>query len=242
MNNNIDKLNSILKICKINEKEKDEILSIIMPIFMHEEFQKRMTNSFMHHGTTTLGEHILYDTVLTYKLSKKYIRRHPNKKYNLEYALKISMMHDLYTIQYQNSGIIIKKFFHKHGFTHPVEAVINAGTWFKEEFNDNKKRDVLIDSIVHHMYPLPVISFYETNTNEFELKNFNLIKDLDVNIKLALINSCKRHKLGQISFARSKYKEGKIMSRADKLSSLKQIKTFSDFIALFTGVNNSLNK
>ena len=54
----------------LNEKSKGELMSIIRPIFNHPEFQKRMKAPFFHHGEISLGEHILEDTILTYKYIK----------------------------------------------------------------------------------------------------------------------------------------------------------------------------
>ena len=80
--------------------EKNELFNIIYPIFMHSEFQRRMESEFMHHGTVTLGEHILKDTVLTYILCKKYMVK-KKRKINIIAAIKISMLHDLYTYPWQ---------------------------------------------------------------------------------------------------------------------------------------------
>ena len=65
-------LNNILNKFKLSEEEKKEFLEIAIPIVKHEEFQKRMNSDiFPHHAKVSLGEHILSDAILTYKLAKK---------------------------------------------------------------------------------------------------------------------------------------------------------------------------
>lgn len=61
-------------------KEQEEFLNITKKIIMHEEFEKRCTEEFYHHGSTTLGEHIIKDTILTYRMIKIYKLKHPLKK------------------------------------------------------------------------------------------------------------------------------------------------------------------
>ena len=220
---------------KYNLTKQDEttIYRSIKPILFHKEFIKRLDKEFYHHGTTTLGEHILEDTIITYKLAK-------NKDINLDLALKISMMHDLYTTPWQNNPINKQNTFHRHGFSHPIDAAINSMVWFKKEFKNPRKAEILIDGIVHHMYPLPVTAFYTSNTNELELDNFDLIKKIDKrNIKI-LIDSSNRNKIGKVSLSRSKYKEGRIMSKADKKVTLKQLTNVNDYASLVTGYNKSI--
>ena len=76
---------------------------------------------------------------------------------NLKIAIYIAMFHDLYEEPWQNNikskG---KKFKNLHGFTHPIEAVVNAITWFPNIFQDEEESLMIIDGIIHHMYPLPV--------------------------------------------------------------------------------------
>ena len=57
---------------KLNTVEKEKLFKIMYPILNHLEFKRRMTKEFMHHGTITLGEHIIKDTIKTYLLCKKY--------------------------------------------------------------------------------------------------------------------------------------------------------------------------
>ena len=42
----------------------------------------------------------------------------------------------------------------KHGFVHPIEAVVNAITWFPQYFKTKEKTVIIIDGIIHHMFPL----------------------------------------------------------------------------------------
>ena len=241
MSENEKKLFNILKKYNFDQEEKNKLLDIIYPIFNHEEFQRRMTIEFLHHGDITLGEHIIEDAVLTYVLSKKYEKK--NKKINIILAVRIAMLHDLYTLPWQNNEKAkTKKFFTKHGFRHPIEAAINAINWYPELFKDPEEAQILIDGIVHHMYPLPVISFKNSYENTIELKNFELLESISLEYKLMLIKSSNRAKIGNISISRSLYIEGRIMAQADKKVSMRQIKNFSSATALVTGHNRSLKK
>lgn len=216
---------------KFSDDEKTEILDIIENIYKHSEFQKRMSNNFLHHGNITLGEHILEDTLKTYMLSKKYKN---NNRFDLSIALKISMLHDLYTLPWQNNDLNkANHFLHYHGFRHPVEAVINAINWFPEIFIDNITSKKIIDGIIHHMYPLPVSKIKSFDSNEIELKNYELVNNLSNMHKEIILWSCKR-------FRRSKYTEGRIVSKADKLVSIHQIRNLESAKALITGKNNKI--
>ena len=209
----------------LNNEEKEEILKIILPIFEYEEFQRRMGNEFLHHSDITLGTHILEDTILTYKLAKK---RFKKCDINISLALKIAMIHDLYTNPWQNSDVKIKGFFNKHGFRHPLEAIVNAIKWYPSLFESDSESEIIIDGVLHHMYPLPV-RVLDTDI------------DLDEKYKNMILKSL-RHKIGPVSFSRSKYIEGRIMSKADKKVSIREIKNFSSAKALVTGKNKSLKK
>ena len=50
----------------LNKEEIEDINRIIYPIFIHQEFQKRMGKEFLHHSDITLGEHIIEDAIVTY--------------------------------------------------------------------------------------------------------------------------------------------------------------------------------
>ena len=230
-------MNRIFDKYNLNLYDKEYLIKIITPIIESPMFQKRMTNEFLHHGNITLGEHILEDTVVTYLLAKK------NKNINIDLAVKIAMMHDLYTIPWQNNrDAHVKCFFNKHGFRHPIEAAINSITWYPNFFKNDSDAKIIIDGIIHHMFPLPVRSFTKENIKKIELKNIDSFNSLDDIYQQMIIDSLKRGKIGGLSFSRSKYKEGRIMSLADRKVSLKQIKNFSSFIALLTGHNKSLKK
>ena len=234
---NEDKLLNIVNKYIGNDESKKEFLDIAIPIVEHTEFQKRMSNSFLHHSDITLGEHIIEDAVVTYCLCKK-----KKKKVNLTLAVKIALFHDLYTIPWQNNkkNTKVKKFSNKHGFRHPIEAVINAYTWYPNEFENIKNAEIIIDGIIHHMYPLPVTRLKSKPYNYYELKNYNQFENLPANIKLLIYKSCNRGKLFKVSFCKSKFYEGKMMSKADKKVSFHQIKNVSSASALVTGHNNSL--
>ncbi len=148
------------------------------------------------------------------------------------------MLHDLYTLPWQNNREAkVKQFFDKHGFRHPIEAVINSITWYPEIFN-NSDSVIIIDGILHHMFPLPV----KYLNNKTELKNRELYNNLDNKYKEIINNSLKRKKIGPISFTRSKYMEGRIMAKADRKVSRKQIRDFSSAKALITGHNKKIEK
>lgn len=220
----------------LNKSETRELFKYIYNIMFHKEFLKRTSNNFLHHGNTTLGEHILEDTIIAYKLSKN-----SKNKVNKELTVKISMMHDLYCEPWQNNKTSTK-FKHAHGFRHPVEAAINSMVWFKEEFDNPVKAEILLEGIVHHMYPLPVMSFRNTKDNIFELRNFDLLKEIPIrNIKL-LEKVCDNHFFNNFSFRRSKYIEGRVMSKADKKASLNQFNNMSSVLALVTGKNKTIEE
>lgn len=239
---NLKKLNSIVESSGLSKKSQIEFLNIIMPIFNHDEFQKRMSKDFPHHGNTPLGIHILKDAMLTYVMAKKHKKKNINGDFSVEVAVKIAMMHDLYELPWQNNPLSkAKKIKNKHGFRHPIEAAINAIKWFPDEFKDETISKKIIDGIIHHMWPLPVVSFEDSEKNELELKNFDKLKDIS-KIHLDIINwSTTRGKVGGFSVSKSLYKEGKIMSKADKKSSIKQFDNFSDFTALLSGNNRRLD-
>ena len=233
------KLNNLIDKYNLDGDNKIEFLSIIMPIVSHSEFQRRMTNEFLHHSNITLGEHIIEDAIVTYLLCKN-----TKKNININLAVKIAMFHDLYTIPWQNNkkNTKVKKVSNKHGFRHPIEAVVNAYSWYPDEFNNEKDAEIIIDGIIHHMYPLPVVRVKESNYNSIELRNYEEFKKLPNNIKNLIIKSSNRRKLFKLSFCKSKYNEGRIMSKSDKKVSFHQIKNVSSATALVTGKNKSLKK
>ena len=234
----MEALNKIFNKYYIKTTDRMIIYGIIKDIYNHEEFKKRLTDDFLHHGNTTLGEHILEDTIITYLL----LKRRRDKRINMEYALKIAMMHDLYTLSWQNNSKNTKFFFNKHGFVHPIEAAINSMVWFPDEFNEEKKARILIDGIVHHMFPFPVRAISTYKDNNLEINNYNFIKYISKRNLIILKKSSNRKKIKQISITKSIYLEGNIMSKADKISTIKQLDCIGDCIALVTGKNKRLIK
>lgn len=219
---------TLFKRYKLTNNEQEELLAIIINIYVHDEFQRRLTNEFPHHGKTTLGEHILKVTIVTYK----HLKKRPKKKAKLDIAVKIAMLHDLYTLPWQDSPIKDKRFINKHGFRHPIEAVVNSSIWFPELFEKEEEAKMIIDGIIHHMYPFPSIKYIDSLDNLMELRNFELVENINENIKKLIINSSKRGRLKSISFKPSKYSEGKIVCYADTIASLADFKKLNDVKAL----------
>ena len=92
------------------------------------------------------------------------------------------------------------------------------------------------------MYPLPVLSYKDYKTNELELHNYKLTKKISKKHKKMIIESSSRKKIGDLSLARSKFLEGRVMARADKIASTKQLECMQDATALITGKNKRLIK
>lgn len=225
-------LNKIWNKYNFNDSEKRDFLAIVSPIFCHEEFKKRLDNTlYPHHDTTSLGEHILSDAAVTYKLCDK-------SKNTAKYlAVIIAMFHDLYEVPWQNARIIKNDFFNKHGFTHPIEGAINAATWYSEYFTSDKKSEIIIDGVLHHMFPFPVRALNGDNT---ELNNQSKMAELPINIRNIIISSSLRSKIGKISLSRSKYSEGRIVSKADKIVSFSKDFSITGVITCFTGINKNI--
>lgn len=231
MKDNLKILDNIMDSYKLNNTEKEELLSMIINIFEHEEFQKRMTDKFLHHSNITLGYHILQTTTITYILCKKALKN--KKDIDINLALNIAMMHDLYTVQWRKNKIgKAKRFSNLHGFRHPIESVVNSFNWYPDLFRNNEKSYELIDGIIHHMYPLPVRRIDNSIYNELELKNFALLKNIDRKYIDEMIKSCYRGKIGLYSFAMPYSIEGKIVSSADKRA------TFNNY----NGIANKIKK
>lgn len=236
LKNNINTVNEIMDKYDLPNEDKTKLWGIIYPIFTHEEFQRRMNAlEFAHHADISLGYHILSDAVVTYLIAKK--KKLPEE--NLEIAVTIAMFHDLYEIPWQNSGIIKSRMTNRHGFTHPIEGAVNASVWYPMYFENEKKSEIIIDGIIHHMYPFPVRALDGTPA---ELNNEQKFEKLDPSIKNLIISSSMRSKIGHISLCRSKYQEGRIMSAADKYVSIfKDLKNFEALKACITGINTNLD-
>jgi len=241
MEDDNNEVNKILKIYELTNRDQMKFLKIIDPIYKNDEFQKRMTSEFFHHGNVTLGMHIIEDAVVTYLMSKDYLKTHNDLNFDINLAVTIAMLHDLYTIPWQNNDMAkTYKFFNKHGFRHPIEAVINASCWFPQLFEDLNDAKKIVDGIIHHMYPLPVLVYKDSEKNILELKNFELLDRVPIHVKRIMIKTTKRGKIGRISISRSSYMEGRIMAKADKYVSTRQIKNLSSATALLTGYNKNL--
>ena len=90
------------------------------------------------------------------------------------------------------------------------------------------------------MFPLPVVRIKSFKSNRYELKNYDLLDKVPDYVKDMILKSTNRFHLFNYSFCRSKYKEGRVLSFADKKVSLKQIKNVSSASALVTGKNKSI--
>lgn len=222
-------IDSIMTRYNLNIEEKEELTSLIYHIIKHKEFKRRMTDEFYHHGKTTLGEHILEDTIITYIICKKKQRK--GKKIDLLLAISISLMHDLYTEAWQNNPNKPKKFSNYHGFRHPIEAVINAISWYPEVFNESTNQYALIDGIIHHMYPFPTVCLKDIKENTLGLRNFESLKNIDQKYLDMIILSTKRFHLGTYSLAKAITLEGRIVSKADKIATSRDFDSFQSVIA-----------
>ena len=80
--------------------------------------------------------------------------------------------------------------------------------------------------------------------NLLELNNYCSIKKLDGNIKNYLIYTSNKYRLGNICFCRSSFREGRIVSIADKIVSFRNFKNvnFQGLQSLITGKNKNLKK
>lgn len=213
--------------------EQEDFTKIVRPIISHPEFEKRCTDNFPHHGNTTLGEHILKDAMITYRLANIYKSKHPNVDISTETAVVIALFHDLYTNPWQNVDND-NPLYEKHGFMHPIEAVINAYEWYPEYFKDKEVSKKIIDGVLHHMYPFPVRKINdEIEINEKKITDF---KFYDI-----LVHSTKS-KRENLCFKKATFIEGKLVSKADKLVTVKEIKNISSLVALVTAKNKSIIK
>lgn len=213
--------------------EQEDFTKIVRPIISHPEFEKRCTDNFPHHGNTTLGEHILKDAMIIYRLANIYKSKHPNMDISTETAVVIPLFHDLYTNPWQNVDND-NPLYEKHGFMHPIEAVINAYDWYPEYFKDKEVSKKIIDGVLHHMYPFPVRKINdEIEINEKKITDF---KFYDV-----LVHSTKS-KRENLCFKKATFIEGKLVSKADKLVTVKEIKNISSLVALVTAKNKSIIK
>jgi len=237
MESNLKTLNYIMDRYNLTKEEKRELFNLIKDIFYHDEFQKRMTDEYKHHNKLILGYHLLEDTVVTYIFSKKYIK---DDNFDLNIALNISMLHDLYTSPWQNKKKSLN-FWNQHAFRHPIESVINSTIWYPELFESKKDAEKIIDGIVHHMYPIPVLSFNNDIENNLELKNFQKIHLVNKSNLILLQNSSNIGKVGNLSLKKSSFKEGRVVALVDKYVSLNNF-DINSLSALITGYNKNLDE
>ena len=81
---------------KLDSSDTRKLWKIIEPIATHEEFIKRSTDPYFHHDIKTLGDHILCDAIVTYKLANKLRKDKKDlKPININLAVIIAMFHDL---------------------------------------------------------------------------------------------------------------------------------------------------
>ena len=227
---------------KLSGYNSKKLWNIIRPICYHKEFIKRCKDPFWHHDLKTTGDHIICDAIVTYKMIIKLKKK--NKKFtfiNLKIAIYIAMFHDLYEEPWQNNfKFKEKKLKNKHGFIHPIEATVNAITWFPKMFNDEHDALMIIDGIIHHMYPFPVRAIDDA---PLELNNQEKYDNLAEKYKSIIKTSTLFGKMGPFSLRKSFYLEGRIMSKADKIVAIrKDIHNLNGYMALLTGKNKKLEK
>lgn len=234
-----DRIKEYAKKMNFTSEELDNYFEIIFPIIMHDEFQRRLTKDFPHHDDITLGEHILMVSLKTYQIALKY-NKNPNfGTIDIKTSILIALFHDYYTLPWQNNpNNIAENFYNKHGFVHPVEAVINSTNLYPEYFIDPVISKKIVDGVLHHMYPFPVRSI---DGSDMELNNEYLYQKMPIDIKNNMIMSTSKGKMGKYSFALTKYKEGQIVNIADKIVSAGlDLKNFNSLCALVTGHNKNL--
>lgn len=224
---------------KLNNYKSKKLWSIIRPICYHKEFLKRLQTPFWHHDIKTLGEHIICDAIVTYKIIDK-VNKKNKKAINIYLAVIIAMFHDLYEKPWQNNlELPRRKFKNNHGFTHPIEAITNAITWFPNYFIEDKDTLIIIDGVIHHMFPFPV----RIIDNDLELNNQEKYEKLDDKYKKIIKLSTNIGKVGIFSIRKSFYIEGRIMSKADKIVAIrKDLKSIDGYISFLTGKNKKLLK
>ena len=140
-NENYD--NIIIGDSMIKKKQKlhAEFYSIINPILLSEEFQKRKT--YLHHGKISVYDHSLKVSFLSYKIAKIL---------HLDYksAAIAGLLHDFFESPWQEDKEK-HKFFEQHGFTHAQNALENTRRYFPEYLNPK-----IENAILRHMFPLNI--------------------------------------------------------------------------------------
>lgn len=169
------------------------------------------------------------------------------KQVDLNTTLTIAMFHDLYTLPWQNSPIKDKNFPNKHGFRHPIEAIINSYVWFPDAYKDEEQARKIIDGIAHHMFPLPVTKWQNPNNdnpNPLELRNIDLLPQVEEPVIELLNYTTSRGIIGEFSLGPANTGEGRIVCIADTIGSIKDIPItdWNSLTALVTGRNKRLER
>lgn len=218
--------------------EQKEFYKIAKPIIHHKEFVKRCSKDFPHHGSTSLGEHIIKDAIKTYVLAKEYNKTHFFRKADIKIAVLIALFHDLYTKPWQNSDEKTSVFNNDtHRMTHPIEAVLNSYNWFPKYFKNEKNAEIIINGIIHHMYPYPVKKVENKNIKINNQKLLKKFKYYDY-----LIQTTKNITKLKIDIRPPKSIEGKLLLKADKLIALSELNSFNSIKALVNSKNKNLIK
>lgn len=223
---------------KLKSYETKKLWKIICHIATNEEFIKRCNAPYFHHDIKTLGDHILCDAIVTYILATKLKKKSDNMQaINIENAVLIAMFHDLYELPWQNTNIK-KIMYNKHGFVHPIEAITNAITWFPEYFETKEKAIILIDGVIHHMFPLAVRRIDNTS---MELNNQEKYDNLHPKYKDMIKLSTNIGAFGHYSLRKSIFIEGRIMSKSDKIVAFRnEIGSLNGYLALISGKNKNI--
>ena len=97
---------------------------------------------------------------------------------------------------------------------------------------------VIIDGVMHHMYPLAVRRIDGT---DMELNNKEKFDKLPQKYKDMIKLSTDIGKIGHYSLRKTFFVEGRIMSKADKIVALKKdIHSVSGLVALLSGKNKNI--
>ena len=123
------------------------------------------------------------------------------------------------------------------GMTHPIEAVLNSYKWFPKYFKNKKEAEIIIDGIIHHMYPYPVRKVENKNIKISNQKLLKKFKYYDY-----LIQTTKNKTKLKIDIKSPRSIEGKLLVKADKLISLSELNNFNSIKALVNGKNKNLIK
>lgn len=237
INDNIREVNSILDKYNLSSSDRKIFWDIIYPIFIHEEFQRRMNPEvYPHHDKISLGNHIISDAAVSFILAKR--KKDKNKDIDIRTTVLVAMFHDLYELPWQNVIIPRSMYVNKHGFTHPIEAIINASTWYPEYFNDSETASKIVDGVVHHMWPFPVRAI-DSEIEKLDLNNPAKWYLIDEKLREMITASSMRSyfKKFHVSICRSLYDEGKTMSDSDKIVSISNIESLNGVLAFVTGKN-----